>query len=229
MPKSVIFHIGLPKTATTFLQYRAFKGTPGIGYMHRKLEPEQNFCKPLENAIHRRAALPPGAKEKVSAYFDGKGPLLVSDEVLCMRAREFWVDELVEPEGVAKRLWNLRKLSDHKLRMSVIIGLRRQDQWLGSWYAHTSGRFTEFDQADFDRRIAALISGETPPSWVRWLQYDRLYETFADMFGPERVFFYSIEAIEANPVEVLGELGAFCRADFQETYGKSSKPGRTCG
>ena len=47
-----------------------------------------------------------------------------------VRAREFWSDEGPDAAYVAKRLWNLQRLYDKKLRLSVVIGLRRQDQWL---------------------------------------------------------------------------------------------------
>ncbi len=217
----LIFHIGLPKTATTFLQHKIFAFAENINFVHRKVSSEARaLCSDLNTLAiaddsafcDRRTQI----RDQLREHAIGNGTdffarnLLISDENISLRPGIFWTGEGSSPSMVANRLADVGKnmaLLDPKVR--VIIGIRRQDQWLASRYAESSKLFPEFGQMDFERRMADIIRSDRLEQTMSWLDYDEVYRIFITLLGQQNVLLVPMERLFADPVSMLSELGEF--------------------
>ena len=212
----LVFHIGLPKTGTTLLQYRILKRAPGITFLHRKRDrPTMWLMRALRH--HCRAGAAVGRIESpflVAAIdrlaTDGR-PLVVSDESIALKMNQFWKGSAEGPERVAHRLAALAARVHPALRpCKVIIGIRRQDRWLASAYAHCADgpRAYGFGQDDFDRRLAAIAA--TPgDAALGWLDYARTRELFAQALGSDNVLMLPMERLVGDMRGTVRELAGF--------------------
>ena len=119
-------HIGLPKTASTFLQRSVFSSAPGLTYVRKYKE------LPLPVAIEKMQRVHP---RRVSDFVDSigeelpEGNVLVSNENVSMHVKEPWADKGPTPTRFCERVVALEPLVG---TLRVILGIRRQDQWLAS-------------------------------------------------------------------------------------------------
>ncbi len=205
-------HIGLPKTGTTFLQRQVFAGTEDLVFLHRRQGPEaEALCRdlkryvkigPLVAAFYRHRI-----RRRLSAMTDAGGTprFLVSDENIAMSAVGFWQGRGPEPLRVAARIAEILPRG----QVRVVIGIRRQDQWLASRYAESSRRLGGLGQADFDRRMREIATAATLRGPLAWLDYGAIHECFSKVLGPENVKLVSLERIVAAPAATIRELGDF--------------------
>jgi hypothetical protein len=91
----------------------------------------------------------------------------------------------------------------------VIIGIRRQDQLLGSRYAESAKAFPGFGQADFERRMRGLAEAEAFDGVHAWLDFAAVQAAFAEALGPENLLLVPMERLADAPHETLGGMGAF--------------------
>ena len=220
----LILHIGLPKTATTFLQHRVFPHVPNLTYLHRVRGPEAAaVCHDFRKFARAAAPLALGYRLRIAAGLRAlapSGPALVSDENISVLATGFWTGEGADPDRFAGRLGSAGGLPRPA---KVIIGIRRQDQWLASRYAESSKHFPDFCQADFERRMAALTGAARLAGPFRWLDYRAVRQAFLAALGPGNVFVLPLERLAAAQDETLEALGDFLGSrDFLRA---SSNPG----
>ena len=224
----IIFHIGLPKTATSFLQYQIFPFIEGINFVHRRASDTAMALSKSLNTISINRAWPTGEKRRrivkqvidYTESTDRGQNLLISDENISIRADRFWTSAGEGPEVVARRLAELGEdLSTIYPTMRVMIGIRRQDQWLASRYAESSKLFPHFDQADFERRMNEIVDSGELSRALLWLDYDVVHRTFSELIGTENVLMLPMERLFREPVQTMGEMGEFlgCR-DLVELY-----------
>ena len=136
--------------------------------------------------------------------------VVVSDENISGRAIRFWKGKGVGPEQLAERLSELRDdVRDVFPTVRVIIGIRRQDQWLASRYAESSTVFQEFDQPDFDRRISELSQKHDFEPAYQWLDFHKVHSVFSTVLGSENLLMLSMERLSVEPEIALAELGSF--------------------
>jgi hypothetical protein len=224
-------HIGLPKTATSFLQEVIFQPAADLTYVHREQgEEEQRLAMLLkrlprfkERKLLKR--LPRFKERRLAGVLadlneallgvhhkrppGSSGTTLISDENISVGRLEVWTGEGPSPEQVADRLAALAGSEDLPHRsVSVILGIRRQDQWLGSRYAQSASEFDEFRQSDFDRRMRELCDGELEGP-MQWLDYAETRRHLAGALGEENVFIVPMEYLAVAPEEILGRLGSF--------------------
>lgn len=213
-------HIGLPKTGTTFLQHRVLAQAEGIDFIHRDRGPtELGLCLSLRRLAHSPPMLAPllrlDARRRLAALRTKAAGLLVSDENISVHPRRFWHGAGPSPEDLARRLAGFAAKLPTSLRpLRIIIGIRRQDQWLASRYAESSRDFAEFGQADFDRRIAAIARSPVLPGPLGWLDFDRVQRTFATTFGSDNLLILPLERLVATPEPVFAELSRFLGAQI---------------
>jgi hypothetical protein len=200
----LMLHIGLPKTGTTFLQYRIFNRQRELAYIHR---PGSGFWS-IENLLKRHPrALPVLSPfiERLIARSVAERDLLVSNENISINANEAWQGTGPSPARVADRLADLgRRVGG----VRIVLGIRRQDQWLGSRYAESAKQFAEFGQADFERRIAALC-GQQLRGAVEWLDYHATYAALGARLGNDNVLLLPSETVSDEPEAALARLQAF--------------------
>ena len=212
--RTLHLHIGLPKTASTWLQDQVF---PHLVHLRVVSTPRSRlFDEPADReaegrvmacALRRSARVWRAMGDAVmgemlgprEAWLVGGRDLLISDEAIGrMGSRpEQLAAHLRELAPVAAR-WGLG-------RLSVICLIRRQDRWLASHYAQMSDRNPRASQRDFE----AFARRVTDPAAARHalgalLDYDALREAIAEV-APDP-FLMPHEALRDAPSDALGTL-----------------------
>lgn len=202
----LIVHIGLPKTASTFLQYRIFRTQDRYTYIHNAKSG------PLEKGLKRfvRAAddAVDDALDRVVKNLPDT-PTLVSDENISMNGAEPWRDAGPVPDETGRRL---RMLAERVGELRVVLGVRRQDTWFASRYAESAKLFEDFCQEDFERRIAVLDRDRLVGA-LSWLRYDRAYQHLAEAVGAANVCVVPTEMVGDDLPEALRMLEDFLGVD----------------
>lgn len=198
-------HIGLPKTATTFLQYRIFSRQREITYIHRPRDDDRDAIERLLRKHQRAARRELASLENRIVRALPQGDVLVSNENISINAQEVWTGSGPTPATLADRV---ARLADRLGGVRVLVGIRRQDQWLASRYAESAKRFPEFGQADFEERIETLCN-TTPDGALRWLDYDAAFAVLADRLGDGNVLLLPSEALSDQPEAALSRLEEF--------------------
>ncbi|HEX6929024.1 MAG TPA: sulfotransferase domain-containing protein [Gammaproteobacteria bacterium] len=213
----LVLHIGLPKTGTTFLQKRLFSRqwfVPYFGVHSRIVHPldaglKQVFRKgvPQDWASFRKRW-----SHDIAATVDSL-PYRWHDTMLCSNENYFTsttdiahAGHELDPDRVAGHLREFRR-SFWKEDVRVLIGIRRQDQWLASNYAEQAFRRELSGQKDFERKMSKL-TGQDGPS-VPWLDYSLLISRIADAVGRENVSVLLMEELSMDPEAVLGQIESF--------------------
>lgn len=198
-------HIGLPKTGTTFLQYRIFNRLQELAYIHDPTSEDPDAVERLLRSYQRvgRDRLSGLEDRIVRALPDGD--VLVSNENISIRAKEVWEGSGPRPGRLARRVARLaERLGD----VRVVVGIRRQDQWLASRYAESAKHFPEFGQRDFDERVSRLCDGSLS-GVLRWLDYDRAHAELVDRLGEGNVLLLPSEVVAAEPEAALASVERF--------------------
>jgi hypothetical protein len=212
----LVFHIGLPKTGTTLLQYRVLKRAPGIAFLHRK---HGRAAMWLMRALrhHCQAGDAVGRLERplllaaLARLGDGR-PFVLSDESIALGMRRFWTGGAEGPERVARRLGALAaKAPPALLPCKVIVGIRRQDRWLASSYAHCADnpRSRGFCQDDFDLRLADIAAGRARQDALGWLDYARTRDLLAEALGADNVLMLPMERLTSDLRGTVRDLSRF--------------------
>lgn len=233
--RRLVLHIGLPKTATTFLQHYIMKPAVGHRFIHRKRgDRARRICRSFREyaaaddptwICHReqiRAKLI--ANDKKSA---NDRTIIVSDENISGRGIQFWHGRGPGPKQLSERLAALaQSLGDCFPTLRVVIGIRRQDQWLASRYAECSTGFDNFSQSDFGPRIVEITRLDPLGPVFDWLDYYKVYSLFSQALGADNVFMYSVERLRAEPENTLKDLGEFVgECNFTKVYETLIKDG----
>lgn len=198
-------HIGLPKTGTTFLQYRVFNRQREIQYIHHprdeRFSAVERLLKEYQRARFRRAR----SLAKLIAAQLPDGDVLVSNENISITADEAWDGGGPSPLRVAERV---ARLGARVGGVRVLLGIRRQDQWLGSRYAESAKHFVEFGQHDFEQRVGRLCA--TPlEGAMQWLDYGAAFSALADRLGEDRVLLVPSETLLDQPELALERVQRF--------------------
>ena len=214
----LIVHIGLPKTATTFLQHWILKSAPGIRFIHRTHGPKaRRLCRDVKQFAAAQDAGADARQQKLEASlgryiekFQKGATVVLSDENISVRAIDFWQRKGPRPAELARRFANLRDAVRHVFPdLRVVIGIRRQDRWLASRYAESSKAFDNFCQADFDRRVTEISHLGSLEPVFDWLDYHQVHSHFSKALGARNVFMFSMERLGLEPVAALRDMGVF--------------------
>lgn len=204
----IIVHIGLPKTGTTFLQYRVFAPAFGRDFYHWK---NSEQVRRIRRAIqHRQTGY---SEEMLSAarYFGRKRerrPIIITCENISSQGEGFWAGTGPSPLEVGEQLRSFRDAAGLKpYEFKVLVGVRRQDQMLASRYSQYSLHFEDSSQEDFETRAAAILEATSIQSGHRWLYYDHVWHDLGQIFGPNSVCMYSQEGLSADLPAVLKGFG----------------------
>ena len=212
--RAIHLHIGLPKTASTWLQEQAF---PQLRHLRVVCTPRSRlFDEPADRALEGRvmacamrrsagvwramgdAVMAEMLGPRAASLADGRD-LLISDEAIGRVGSrpEQLAAHLREMAPVAAR-WGFE-------RLAVICLIRRQDRWIASHYAQMSDRNPRASQRDFEAFAARLAD----PSGARFalgalLDYAALREALAAVAPDPLVLAH--EALERAPAEALRVL-----------------------
>lgn len=205
-------HIGLPKTASTWLQDVVF---PRLAHMHVVTAPRGGPVRALpghpapgrllHNALLRSSGLWSALGDEIMAHIFGEPPAksdtILSDEAVGRQASH--------PERLAAHLGALaRKSRDWGyVRMTILCLVRRQDHWLASHYAQLSNRKPRPGQSDF----ADLARAIADPGGLRYgfgtlLDYHMLHRHLAGLVGPDDLLILPYEMLANRPRDFLVRL-----------------------
>jgi hypothetical protein len=205
-----VFHIGLPKTGTTFLQERFF---PRLGIpfysTHRRVLPQSlswvyrvngRWIDPRLPRDARRAMLAEIASREVKPAPELlNGPALVSAEGLCGVSH----DPLLNSSAIA------RALASAHPNARVVICVRGHADWCESVYRQLVlredrfGAFVPFDRCfSAGQRIDAITH-------VRDLRWSDLCRAWQSAFGKDHVLILRYEWLRDDPPRFLGRLARF--------------------
>lgn len=217
-------HVGLPKTATTFMQNSIFKKSLEINYMNRK-RVNDYFEKVVGVGLRKIFSLSPliwngpgrEALIQLIRRFGVSKSLVISDENFSVNADFFSFSgslHIPDPYIVAAHMKSIDNIARDNgfAGVKVVISIRRQDTWLASRYVQSADKISVFSQEDFERRVNNIFScNKFAYSKKVWIDYEYLLDVFSWAVGPKNVHFFPMEKLSAHPVEFVGELDSlFC-------------------
>ena len=217
----VTFHVGLPKTATTYLQKHVFPHEEAISFVHRRNNrAADRFIRQVQEFV-RRPSLDRDALVRARAYLvdraararrQGKFSIVVSDENITVMIGDFWNRKFLDPERLISRCGLLvDELASDGLEVQYLCLIRRQDNWLASRYAESAKRNEHFSQAGFERYINGKHFRRAVDESV--LDYYHLHCQMSESIGSGRVMLLPFERYEDDPARVLQEIAEFVGVD----------------
>lgn len=217
----LILHIGLPKTASTFLQYKIFKPAFGEGFLHWKTPASKQALLSFRDLSHSQTFRHHPDYPEVLEFCKGvteAGPVMVTDETLAFSATGFWQGLGASPAEFARFLAELTEDIGHATDgLRVLLGVRQHESWLASIYAHAASQNAAspqpksgFGTADFESRVLDVIHECDSIPVYTWLRLAETHFALADCLGPENVLVYSMEDLTRDPEKQISRIEAFC-------------------
>jgi hypothetical protein len=211
--RPLYLHLGLPKTASTFLQERVF---PLLDHLEVRAVPRTAMFRTPKDAAREHRLFPAALRRSPAVWEawgealmdDLVGPgdagcrgLLVSDEAIGRGASR--------PEALAAHLEAFARVASRRGfgAPRMVAFLRRQDHWLASHYAQISDRKGGGSQAGF----TAMVERTLDPAHDRYgfgmlLDFGALHAALASVSGAGRVLLLPHEALVAEPEPTLRRL-----------------------
>ncbi len=234
----LVLHIGLPKTATTYLQTWIFPRLPGYDFFRIRSGPVgTEMIRSLKRFVHSGNTdfqenflfhLLQVLNEAENA--SPKKNVLISNENISLGRGPIWRGTPVNPEEIGEKLAVIaNQLPSTQPPMKIIIGIRRQDQWLASRYAESSIAFPDFCQADFDLRMKKIVMGGMNRNEFAWLDFDLVHKTFSGVFGSNNLLMVPMERLADDQTAMLGEITNFLGVPYLlgEETGRETQSKRT--
>lgn len=208
-------HLGLPKTASTWLQKEVFAMLDHLDYRDCprnslfELGGEERERRLMTGAFMQSSEIWPGFGDAIFHELLGKRQtwltdgrdLLVSDEGMGRQASRptLFAAHLHEMQQKAKE-WGFD-------RLNLVCVIRRQDHWLASHYAQMSDRNPRAGQADFER----LVREVTSPQLARYqfgmlLDYGVIYDRLRQVIDAESLLMLPYELLRQSPQIFLQTL-----------------------
>lgn len=196
MPIDLVFHVGLTKTASSFLQRKIFKGKMNTLERAIPWEDDEKEAKHFQEVF--RCSSPTvwesdyGKKllpQQLNLTAKANIPVLVSHESLYyQRLFEDQLSEalLAEPFLLASHLSAINNHAWEHGAVKVMFFFRKQSHWLASYYAHTCYRMNRPSQADFEAKVRRMVM-EPHRYGAQTCQYDRLIDALSSALGAENV------------------------------------------
>lgn len=223
----LIFHLGLPKTATTFLQSSVFPRIPDTrSILRRHSQHQRQFCMGLAREVRRGLRvswLPASHRRRVCAELaelvHQNQRVLISYEGLSINAAEFWERQGNPPQRFVANLREiLGSVGVRSESVGFIIGIRRQSHWFASRYAQSARKYPHFSNTHFGEQVAAIASLAQTPA-ARWLDYAAVQQQLSAAFPASRLLFLPLEELQANAQRYAEQVKAWV-----VTEGKSLNP-----
>jgi len=215
-PRTLHLHIGIPKTASTWLQTKVFTQLHHLRYLD--CSQKKMFENNAELASEQQTL---GSIFKLSSQiWDGFGDSIFED---LLGDRHEWLadgrDLLISDETIGRngsrpalfaahfRKMKLKAIDWGFEQINIICLIRRQDHWLASHYAQMSDRNPVAGQADFERLVREVTSPHLSRySFGMLLDYYILYNHLTEANGEDRVSILPYEVLKNYPAEFLQVL-----------------------
>jgi hypothetical protein len=191
----ITFHVGFPKTCSTFLQRNVFSRIENINYYDKQSFPiAYRLNKKRIGLIHSLSDLRVRKDElqrELLRFIDTDKPVLISNEYLSIGRSFFYVDK-VDKFKIAERLFDM--FPDAK----IIVGTRNIKKLIISLYrqyifAGGAKSFRDFVSDD-------LLEAYQPETYLEFLKY---------LFGESNVFIFQFIYFKENPHLVIDNICRF--------------------
>jgi hypothetical protein len=218
--KTLHLHIGVPKTASSWMQRAIF---PRMPHLDAVCLPQGTF---FAGAADREddGRILSGLFRRAPEIWDDLGETLL--DALLAGTSGADRDVLLSDEGMGRQASRPPMLAAHLhaikrhaaargfKRVRVLAFIRRQDQWLASHYAQRSGVEPRAGQ----RRFEELIDEVIDPMRGRYgfgmvLDWSALLSTLREAVGEEDVCIIPHERLEADPGATIGAICDWTGAD----------------
>jgi len=240
--RTLFLHLGMSKTATTYLQTEVFPELEGVDFFDQprtdRIEggPFQGL---FARAFKRSPAVWARAGDQLLAdLFEGKEPrseatdVLISDQSAGPAMWETgpyagpnWERERKDPFFLRTHLEALKEaIAGWGFdELCVLLIVRRQDEWIASKYAQRSDRILHASQAHFEERLAYYLDperGYLADGIV--LDYALLRAQLVRAVGTDNVLILPYELLETDPLSFLKRVvdfldpGGDCRREQLE-------------
>lgn len=208
---SLVLHVGLPKTGTTYLQEEILPHVPNVHYLGRLeteiLQPDRGpACGTVGQFFTCTTRVWDDVGDRLFGQFigpasDAEGEfrtVLISDEGIGKAGKH--------PEHMEMHLRCLKE----KARewgydsVKIICVIRRQDQWIGSHYAQVSDRNENVSQSDFESYVYDRLNKDK--NLYRFgilLDYRCLRDALCRVVGDENVAIIPYELLQEDPQTFL--------------------------
>jgi len=93
--------------------------------------------------------------------------------------------------------------------IKIIIAFRDSAEWVASRYAESSRLLGTPGQADFEKRVLAILADEAAYPAFGWLHRSRALDALRGVVGSENVFSYQLEDFATKPAQVIQMILAF--------------------
>lgn len=204
--KTIYLHVGLPKTATTTMQYLIFNTPPNDSLYLGKYEGEVGSMQNMLNRMFEQNASVEETRRMIAPLLAGPGPFLYSNEMLTVDTTKTWRQKLKELSAVFEHM-----------RVETIVTTRRASEHAYSLYAElkVTGGWRDF--SSFLQSSQAEI---LDPTLVRRAILDA---GLAKLGSVWMIDFDCLVAAEFQPLtkaipplilpEAVGELNSRCKTD----------------
>lgn len=220
---TLYLHIGLPKTATTYLQNALFPRLRNLLYLgmpqsekFSDVQDREHGCRILVCSLQRSALI-------WREFGDEIFREMLGDKDARRASRQ---DVLISEEGVGRAgsrpLFLRCHLEELSLKaadwgfasLKIICVFRRQDHWLGSHYAQVSDRTPQASQKHFEENIDRVLD----PYHSRYkfgmlLDYKILRDQIVSAVGEANVLMLPYELLVAEPAIFLQTILSFLGAE----------------
>jgi len=193
--KNVIIHLGMPKTATTFLQWNVFHYMD-VHYLWHIFHKGW-----IKNIIHYDKDLDlEKAKKKMNKHLKDDKKNLLSEENL-------YTDYLVKKDD---RYIILDRIKHIFPEAKIIFGIRNKEEILLSWYKQyvaTGGThgYEYFLKNHMNQKK---------------LDYEEYIQKLYEYYGKENIFIYKLEEIKNNQEKVIKDMSKFIGIPFPKDYNR---------
>lgn len=205
--RTLHLHIGIPKTASTWLQSKVFTSLEHLRYLNCPCGPL--FQEPADRTDRLMASIFKRSSHIWSEFGDTIFENLIGD-------RDTWLADgrslLISEEGIGRQGSRPALLAAHIRemqksaadwgfeRINIVCVFRRQDHWLASHYAQISDRSLRPGQAGFER----LVRDVTSPQASRYgfgmlLDFSVLRDRLAEVVGVDRLLMLPYELLQESP------------------------------
>lgn len=218
-PRTLFVHIGLPKTASTFLQHRVF----------RSLADRQVVLMP-KNDLFRSE----GSDRLLGQIFRYSDTIWKyrADDLLSRLFGPGWAEEsrdiLLSDEAIGREASRQGLFAAHLAgmrdalatrgigRVKLLCFFRRQDHWLISHYVQVSDRRSRAGQADFQALVAEVIDLFSARfGFGALLDYASIHAACVSALSADDVVFCPMEWLKDRTEDVRIRLADFLELPFE--------------
>lgn len=214
--RTLHIHIGIPKTASTWLQTKVF---PQLEHLHFINCPQSTLFV-TDNSREKKKRMMGEIFKRSSQIWPGLGNTIF-EEMLGERlewlsdGRDLLIsEEMVGREGsrpvlLSAHLREMKRKSQEWgfERLNIVCMIRRQDHWLASHYAQMSEQNPKANQTGFNRLVRKVTSPqESRYRFGMLLDFGVLYDHLAAVSGAENLILLPYEDLKKSPGIFLQSL-----------------------